>query len=476
VSISAWFKAAPEALFGRADRSLIAWGTATFADRSLENEYCKYLIEQELPKERFINILGIGMYLFFGALDIITFKENLGAVLFVRWAVCAPLALTIVLLTYRDPFRRFFPHVTAANMAIGSFSIVWMIAMAPPGGPPYIVGILTIFIYFSCITRIYFVVAATVFLTVLTAYAVTITAISPKGAIEVASGLFFMFTIAMISFATSYTQEIRSRLLFHKTRQRELDAAYIKELLIEATAADQSKINFLSVLSHELRTPLHRIIGFCEVVMKQGGDSSSDQSQEFLGQIHQSAHSLLSQIAKMLRYADATAGKIKYHLEDCPVSELVETICAQTNGKAQARGVEIVTDGLKSASLYVDPLNASYAIGHIVENAINASKNGSQVFIRGQKARDGAYLLEIVDRGVGMSPEKIKSALSPFAHMESFRTRTSEGVGLGLALARKILQDQNADISLRSQPDEGTTVTIRFAAPKDTGEDRRAVA
>ncbi|HRX38841.1 MAG TPA: ATP-binding protein, partial [Parvularculaceae bacterium] len=114
--------------------------------------------------------------------------------------------------------------------------------------------------------------------------------------------------------------------------------------------------------------------------------------------------------------------------------------------------------------------------GHIVENAINASKNGSQVFIRCRKARDGAYLLEIVDRGVGMSPEKIKSALSPFAHMESFRTRTSEGVGLGLALARKILQDQNADISLRSQPDEGTTVTIRFAAPKDTGEDRRAVA
>lgn len=475
MNLLALFRTAPEALFGSADRSLIAWRTATFADPELEQEYANYLVEQELPKERFINLLGIGIYLFFGVLDTVAFDEHLTEVLIVRWALCAPFAITITLLTYRDPFRRYFQFVTAATMAVGALSMIWMIALIPPGGPPYIIGILIVFIFFACITHVYFVLAASVFISLSVIYAVTMTFISPKGSLELVSGLFFMFTIATIALATSYTQEIRSRLLFHKTRQRELDAAYIKELLIEATAADQSKINFLSVLSHELRTPLHQIIGFCEIVMKQGSDDTAE-AQAFLGQIHNSAHGLLSQIAKMLRYADATAGKIKYHFEECPVSELVDTVHGQASAKAQARNIEIDTADIEPGKLVIDPLNASYAVGHIVENAINASKSGGRVAIRGRALADGGYLLQIIDEGVGMSPEKISAALAPFAHVESFRTRASQGVGLGLALARKILCDQSAEISIASEPNVGTTVSVRFARSADSSQDQRAVA
>ena len=470
------FKTAPKALFGSADRSLIAWDKATFAERGIEAEYRNYLIEQELPKERFVNLLGIGIYVVFGFLDIMSFKENLADVLIVRWGVCTPLALTLVLLTYHDSFKRCFQFATAAVMAIGSLSVVWMISVLPAGGPPYIIGILTIFIFFSCITRVYFVLAGGIFLSVLAIYAVTIIFISPKSSIEISSGVFFMFTIASISFATSYTQEIRARLLFHQTRQRELDAAYIKELLIEATAADQSKINFLSVLSHELRTPLHQIIGFCEVIMKRASETGETDMQEFLGHIHASAHKLLSQIAKMLRFADATAGKIRYHFEECPVSELIETVCVQADGRAQAKGVDIRTCDVAPATLYIDPMNASYAVGHIVENAINASKSGSEIVVSGCSEPDGVYVLQVRDFGVGMTRESISTALTPFAQVEAFRTRSSEGVGLGLALARKILNDQQADISLESEPGVGTTVFIRFAPSRDDKEERRKAA
>lgn len=469
-------RTAPEALLGRADRKLIAWGTARFADRALEQEYHNHLIEHELPKERFINLFGIGLYVVFGFLDILSFKENLAPVLVLRWGICTPLALALILLTFRQPFKQHFQFVTAAIMAIGSLSVVWMIASLPIGGPPYIIGILTVFIFYSCITRVYFVLATSIFLTVLTTYAITITVISPKSAVEISSGIFFMFTIAVISFMTSYMQEIRARVLFHKSRQRELDAAYIKELLIEATAADQSKINFLSVLSHELRTPLHQIIGFCEVSMKRANETGESEMQEFLTQIHTSAHKLLSQIAKMLRYADATAGKIRYHVEKCPVSELVESICVQAEGKAETNDITVKVGEMEAATLLVDPMNASYALGHIVENAINASKHGSEVIINGRKEAGGGYLLEVRDFGVGMTPEKINLALEPFSQLETFRTRSSEGVGLGLALARKILNDQHAEIMLASEPGAGTTVSVRFAPTAAGHEEQKDAA
>ena len=451
-----------EAFFGKTDRDRIAWRTATFADRELESNYLDYLVDQELPKERFLNLLGVGIYCIFGILDAFTFRENLTDVLIVRWALCTPLAVTIILLTFYEPFKRNFQFITAASMLIGSLSMVWMISVMPHGGPPYIIGILAIFIFFSCMTRLYFLCAAGVFISVLSVYAVTILYISPKSTMEISSGLFFMVTIATFSFATSYTQEVRSRLLFHRTRQRELDAAYIEELLIEATAADQSKINFLSVLSHELRTPLHQIIGFCEVVMNPA--ASKEDAQKFLEQIHTSAHSLLSRLAKMLRYADATAGKIKYEFEYCSVKELVETITAQANDKAEDKNVDISIDTLEPAELYIDTLNASYAIGHIVENAINASTQGSNIVIRGCKDENGDYILEIEDYGVGMEPEKIKAALAPFVQVQAFRTRSTEGVGLGLTLARKILNDQQAEITLESTPGEGTRASVRFSA------------
>jgi signal transduction histidine kinase len=476
VNLLSLLRTAPEALLGRADRKLIAWGTARFADRALEQEYHNHLIEHELPKERFINLFGIGLYVVFGFLDILSFKENLAPVLVLRWGICTPLALALILLTFRQPFKQHFQFVTAAIMAIGSLSVVWMIASLPIGGPPYIIGILTVFIFYSCITRVYFVLATSIFLTVLTTYAITITVISPKSAVEISSGIFFMFTIAVISFMTSYMQEIRARVLFHKSRQRELDAAYIKELLIEATAADQSKINFLSVLSHELRTPLHQIIGFCEVSMKRANETGESEMQEFLTQIHTSAHKLLSQIAKMLRYADATAGKIRYHVEKCPVSELIESVCVQAESKAESSSVAITVGDVAPATLCVDPMNASYALGHIVENAINASKEGSQIIISGRKEADGDYLLEVRDFGIGMTAEKISMALAPFAQVESFRTRSSEGVGLGLALARKILNDQDAEITLDSEPGRGTTVRIKFVAGECSRGERRAAA
>lgn len=449
---------AADAFFG-ADRDRIRWLRAEFADREMEAAYQRNLIDHEISKERAVTVLGVIIYMMFGVLDIMTFRDNLGQVLFVRLGLCGPAALLLVALAGADPFRRYFQWMTAITMLIGGLSMVWMIAVLPAAGaPPYIVGILTVFIFFACIQRIHFWLAASVFISTAVAYIAVITVISPKASQEVASGLFFMTTITLIALATMYTQEIRARLLYFRTRQRELDAAFIEELLIEATAADQSKLNFLSLLSHELRTPLHQIIGFAEVVRGRHQPGEEGETREFLDQIHSSAHGLLARIAKMLRYADATAGKVKYEFEDVPVSDLVDGVVAQCAKAAAHARVTLEAETFARARLRVDFANTVYALAHLVENAVNASKPGGVVRLTGRLAGTG-YAFEIADEGCGMSESQIAAAFEPFSQTEALRTRTIEGVGLGLTLARKILTDQKADLKIASKPGEGTTVT-----------------
>ena len=257
---------------------------------------------------------------------------------------------------------------------------------------------------------------------------------------------------------TTYIQEIRSRLDYYRNRQREEDAVYIQQLLIEATAADKAKLNFLSILSHELRTPLHQIIGFTEVLQA----NPDDMAPSHLAQIHVSAIQLLKRLGKMLRYADATAGVIRYEREPTDLSDIVAAVAEQAKEIARKTSVQIEVDAISPASLHIDSTHTIYALLNIVENAIAASSPGQTVTIAGRKLPMGGYEILISDAGGGMTAQQIDAAFKPFSIAQDVRTRTLEGVGLGLTLADKIFRDQRAKLTLQSQLGRGTTASIVF--------------
>ncbi len=458
-----------DGLFGSVAPGQIDWALARFADRTEEKNYQQHLVDIELPKDRLVNYLGITIYMVFGFLDLMTFQENLNQVLILRWVICTPIAILLITLTFSDSIKRHFQLVTIAVMAIGSGSMVAMIGlMGPEGGPPYIVGVLAIFIFFSCIQRMHYPIAATVYMAIVACYSATIVFVSPKSSEEIISGHFFMIFIASVALFTTYMQEIRSRLDYFQRRQRELDAAYIQELLIEATAADRAKISFLSILSHEMRTPLHQIVGFSEVVRNQLQQTLVSDSAKYLDEIHSSATGLLSTIGKILRYADATAGKVSYEIDTCSIKYLVETVCEQALTKAEAKRITIDVNKIEPTTLQIDHPHTCYALGHIVENAINASATGSTIEISGAADPNGGYILSIRDYGCGMTAAQIKDAMTPFTQTESHKTRNRVGVGIGLTLAKKILSDQKAQLTIESAPEKGATAYVHFALSAQT--------
>jgi len=450
--------------------------TATFRDKPTEAAYQGYLRKEVLKTERLISYGLVLIYFLYGFLDLLVISENLTEIITVRWMICTPFAFGLVLLTHFKFFKPYFPYIYTLGVFMFSISIVWMIGVLPEGNPPpYIIGVLSVFIFAACMIHMPFPAATAIFLLTAIAYSATTLSLDKFSYSDVVSGHFFMGSSTVLAIVTNYVQEIRSRVIWRQRTLREIAAQKIKELLIEATAADQSKINFLSMMSHELRTPLHQIIGFSEIVgnsLQSADDESSNA--DHLGQIQVSAQMLLSRIQKMLRYADATAGKIEYDRSATSVREIVESSLEQMRAGFEKKGIRVDHSGLDEAKLNVDIFHTCYALNNVLENALNASTVNGQIWVSGKLEHDNSYSLSIKDEGVGMSQAQLDHALQPFTQAEQTLSRSNEGVGLGLTLANRIFNGQDAQLKIESKLSVGTTVTVQFNNPKTASKSGRS--
>lgn len=453
-------------------REELSFWRARFRDPHIEADYIDHLVKNELPKERNVDIAGIALYFAYGALDILTITANLDLALLLRWGVAVPLAAALISLTYIDTFKRYFGYITIAIMFIFANAITGIIlVMHADSAPPYLIGIFYVFIFCSCVQRMDFLTATSAYVLTAAFYITAILAKDTMGREATISGIAFMLSFVVIAAGTSYVQEVRSRRIWRRDMQRAEDAAFIERLLIEATAADRSKNNFLSVVTHELRTPLHQIIGFSEV-LRDAENCESDRSDEYLDAIRSAAQQLLARIAKILRYSDATAGKIRYQIESAPIADVIDAVAYDFAEKAARAGVTLDAAGVAAADIDIDPNHTRYALANLVENAIAATPKGGRVTIKGEMPADGGYQITISDNGRGMTEGQIDSALRPFTQSEDARTRTMEGIGLGLTLAHRILADQGAELVVDSKVGAGTTISIRFASTRNAGGDQ----
>ncbi len=445
------------------ERDGISAASTRFKDLKVENRYIAHLVQATLPGERLLWGLVIAAYFSFGLLDVLTIRDNLEKILLIR-LVTGLAIVAMVPLSFFERFKPYFGWLSAAAIFFCAEAVIYMISLMPAeGSPPYIIGVLVIFIATSCLMRIPFRLAASVFVISSASYLTVLNLGDQFSSVDIIAGHFFMISIAMVAIVTNYAQEIRSRMIWLRDEQRQRDAEMIEKLLIEATAADQSKINFLSMMSHELRTPLHQIIGYTEVVANScKAANDMDDNVRHLNEIHGSAHVLLSRIQKMLRFVDATAGKMKYELVDTAVSELVDVAMERMRAGLEKKSMRVDTGGLVDDTVYIDIVHTCYALNNLIENAINASAEGSTLWISGEKTADGAYELIMRDEGSGMSEDQIARAFKPFTQNETALVRSGEGLGLGLTLARRIFEDQEASITLLSDGEHGTTVKIRF--------------
>ena len=237
----------------------------------------------------------------------------------------------------------------------------------------------------------------------------------------------------------------------------------------QALDASRAKSAFLANMSHELRTPLNAILGFSEIMKDQHlGPVSNARYLAYAADIHASGRHLLGIINDVLDLAKIESGKMT--LEDAEEFALVAALSNAMTilaGLGEKHGVSVQAGWEdKDLRLVAVERMVRQIVINLVGNAIKFTPEGGSVFLSGALAPDGGYALCIRDTGVGMSESEIAVALTPFGQNHGKMASRREGTGLGLPLAKAMIELHGGSLTVESQPNHGTAVTLIFPADR----------
>jgi PAS domain S-box-containing protein len=247
---------------------------------------------------------------------------------------------------------------------------------------------------------------------------------------------------------TEITREVQA--------QRHLERA--KE---QAETASRAKSEFLANMSHELRTPLNAILGFAEIIRDRLlGPIGDARYAEYAQDIHSSGTHLLGIINDILDLSKVEAGRLELVEEIVDIQSIVKSVVLLLRERVATAGLQLKIDLPDNLLLLrADERKLKQVLMNLLSNAVKFTPSGGEIAIRVRVGEQG-MILEVRDNGIGIAPEDIERALSPFGQVDSRLSRRYEGTGLGLPLARALVELHGGTLSLESMPGRGTTVRI----------------
>jgi PAS domain S-box-containing protein len=234
-----------------------------------------------------------------------------------------------------------------------------------------------------------------------------------------------------------------------------------------AEIANRTKTEFLANMSHELRTPLNAIIGFAEVIKDQMfGPVGLKKYADYAKDIHSSGRHLLAVINDILDLSKLEAGKLELHESEVSLSRVAEecmTLMRDRAGKSKVRLVSAFEPNVPP--LLCDERTLKQVLLNFLSNAVKFTPTGGQVTLAIRCVVDG-IAISVSDTGIGMNKDEIAVALSAFGQVDSKLARRHRGTGLGLPIAKSLIELNGGTLTVDSTPKVGTTMTATFPASR----------
>jgi signal transduction histidine kinase len=246
--------------------------------------------------------------------------------------------------------------------------------------------------------------------------------------------------------------------------KQEADAAakHANEAMLEAKAADLAKNRFLANMAHELRTPLNAIIGFSEII-KLDALQAKDRYPQYAEYIHDAGILLLNIINGLLDLARIQAGRVDLDEQIVEVGQLIRSAVRTTAPIAEKKSINVdCALAQESMQICVDQTKFIQIILNVLSNGVKFTEPEGRIIIGSGMDDRGDLVISIKDTGIGISPEHLERVLSPFEQVADHLTKENEGTGLGLPIARALIELHGGDLTLSSDIGIGTTVALRL--------------
>lgn len=244
---------------------------------------------------------------------------------------------------------------------------------------------------------------------------------------------------------------LRSRVAEH--------VAKLEETMVQLNQLDAMKSNFVANVSHELRTPLAVLVGHLDLWSRESmGELSADQ-RESIQSMTNATRRLWDLIEDLLQFSSAASGDMTLSLERFPIKQSVNSAVSQKKPQATDRQVLLNTKIMADLpQVYADQEKITWVVGQLLDNAIKFTPPKGKVMAYVCQKADKVQI-NVVDSGIGIPAGRIKEMFQSFHQLEESATRHYEGMGLGLAMAQKILSAHGSRIQVRSRVGVGS----RFA-------------